>query len=193
MIKQAFTEQYWNSTETIDTPTIVFTQMEFNFGLFFGLAVAMYEATLVADQSPFDQWMETGHFNGGFGITELAGLNLFVHQGQCISCHAGPELTAASVRNAQGGKNLIRATHLVSGTALHDNGFYNIAVTPTTDDIGRGGADLFGQPLAFSRQALFARSDIVPNPTPIPFPIIGNDHIPAQDGDIKVCEDTNDQ
>ena len=191
MIKQAFTEQYWNSTETIDTPTIVFTQMEFNFGLFFGLAVAMYEATLVADQSPFDQWMETGYFNGGFGTTELAGLNLFVHQGQCISCHAGPELTAASVRNAQGGKNLIRATRLVSGTALHDNGFYNIAVTPTTDDIGRGGADLFGQPLAFSRQALFARPDIVQNPRPILFPILGNDHIPAQDGDIEVCEDTN--
>ena len=102
MIKQAFTEQYWNSTETIDTPTIVFTQMEFNFGLFFGLAVAMYESTLVADQSPFDQWMETGHFNGGFGKTELAGLNLFVNQGQCISCHAGPELTAASVRECAG-------------------------------------------------------------------------------------------
>jgi cytochrome c peroxidase len=191
MIKAAFTEQYWNSTETIDTPNIVFTQMEFNFGLFFGLAVAMYEATLVADQSPFDQWMETGHFNSGFGAAELAGLNLFVHQGQCISCHAGPELTAASVRNAQGGKNLIRATHLVSGTALHDNGFYNVAVTPTTDDLGRGGADLFGQPLAFARQALFARSDTGQNTVPINFPIIGNDHIPAQDGDSAVCTDTN--
>jgi cytochrome c peroxidase len=185
MIKQAFAEQYWNSTETIDTPNIMFTQMEFNFGLFFGLAVAMYEATLVADHSPFDQWMESGYFNSGFGATELAGLNLFIHQGQCISCHAGPELTAASVRNAQDGKNLIRATRLVSGTALHDNGFYNIAVTPTTDDIGRGGADLFGQPLAFSRQALFFRS----NPASISFPIIGNDHIPAQDG--VICQGSN--
>jgi cytochrome c peroxidase len=187
MIKQAFTEQYWNSTETIDTPTIVFTQMEFNFGLFFGLAVAMYEATLVADQSPFDQWMETGYFNGGFGVTELAGLNLFVHQGQCISCHSGPELTAASVRNAQGGKNLIRATHLVSGTALHDNGFYNIAVTPTTDDIGRGGADLFGQPLAFARQALFDRPDPDTGQpiSPINFPIIGNEDIPDEDIQLR--------
>jgi cytochrome c peroxidase len=189
MIKKTFAEQYWNSTEPIETPNVVFTQMEFNFGLFFGLSVALYEATLVADYSPFDQWMETGHFNGGFGKTELAGLNLFVNEGQCIHCHAGPELTAASVRNAQSGKHLIRAKQMTTGNALYDNGFYNIAVTPTTDDIGRGGADIFGQPLAFARQALFDRLAIAKSH----FPILGNDHIPAQDEDSgsPVCDDTN--
>ena len=55
MIKKAFAEQYWNSTERIPLPSIPsgteeFTQMEANFGLFFGLAVALYESTLVADQ-----------------------------------------------------------------------------------------------------------------------------------------------
>ena len=193
MIKKAFAEQYWNSSERIPLPSIPnyrkFTQMESNFGLFFGLAVALYESTLVADQTPFDQWMETGHFNGGFGKKELAGLNLFVNQGQCISCHAGPELTKASVREAQGGKNLIRAMAMAEGTALYDNGFYNIAVTPTTDDLGRGGPDPFGQPLAFARQALFDRLGIAT----IHFPILGNDHIPAKDEDLgsPVCEDTN--
>jgi len=189
MIKQAFAEQYWNSTEPVETADVVFTQMEFNFGLFFGLAVAMYESTLVADQSPFDRWMETGRFNSGFGKNELAGLNLFVNEGQCISCHAGPELTAASVRNAQGGKNLIRAMRMATGNALYDNGFYNIAVTPTTDDIGRGGTDLFDKPLAFARQALFDRLAIGKSN----FPILGNDHIPAQDEDLgaPVCADTN--
>jgi hypothetical protein len=58
MIKKAFAEQYWNSTEPIPLPSIpsgteVFTQMEANFGLFFGLAVALHESTLVADHSPF--------------------------------------------------------------------------------------------------------------------------------------------
>ena len=164
--------------------------MEANFGLFFGLSVALYESTLVADQTPFDQWMETGRFNGGFGKRALAGLNLFVNQGQCISCHAGPELTKASVREAQGGKNLIRAMAMAEGTSLYDNGFYNISVTPTTDDIGRGGLDPFNaQPLAFARQALFDRLGIAT----IHFPILGNDQIPAKDEDLgsPVCEDAN--
>ena len=194
MIKKAFAEQYWNSTERIPLPSIPsgteeFTQMEANFGLFFGLAVALYESTLVADQSPFDQWMETGRFNRGFGKTALAGLNLFVNQGQCIRCHAGPELTKASVREAQGGTNLIRAMVMAEGTSLYDNGFYNISVTPTTDDIGRGDLDPFGQPVAFARQALFDRLGIAP----IDFPILGNDQIPAKDEDLgsPVCEDAN--
>lgn len=184
MIKKAFSEQYWESDEPIETPNIVFTQMEFNFGLFFGLSVALYQSTLVADQTPFDQWMETGYLNGSFDKKALAGLNLFVNQGQCMSCHAGPELTTASVRHAQDEQNLIRA-----GTALYDNGFYNIGVTPTTDDIGRGGADSFGQPLAFARQALFDRLGVAM----IDFPILGNEAIAAtaDDSGAPVCDDIN--
>jgi cytochrome c peroxidase len=193
MIKKAFDEQYWNSTETQTLPSTPspteFSQMEVNFGFFFGLAIALYESTLVADQTPFDRWMETGRFNRHFGKQELAGLNLFVNEGQCIKCHAGPELTAASVRQAQGEQKLIRAMAMAQGTALYDNGFYNIGVTPTTDDIGRGDSDLFVQPLAFSRQALFDRLGIAP----LDFPLLGNDHIPARDEDlgVAVCADTN--
>lgn len=163
--------------------------MEANFGLFFGLALAIYESTLVADRTPFDRWMETGRFNRGFDKTALAGLNLFVNQGQCISCHAGPELTKASVRSAQDEKNLIRAMVMADGMSLYDNGFYNTSVTPTTDDLGRGGVGAFGRPLAFSRQALFARLGIAESDTPI----LGNDHIPATDENLgsAVCDDTN--
>lgn len=184
MIKKAFSNQYWESDEPIETPNIVFTQMEFNFGLFFGLSVALYQSTLVADQTPFDQWMETGDLNGSFDKKGLAGLNLFVNQGQCMGCHAGPELTTASVRHAQDEQNLIRA-----GTTLYDNGFYNIGVTPTTDDIGRGGADSFGQPLAFARQALFDRLGVAM----IDFPILGNEAIAAtaDDSGASVCDDIN--
>lgn len=133
--------------------------------------------------------METGRFNRRFGKTALVGLNLFVNEGQCIKCHAGPELTKASVRSAQGGTNLIRAMSMAQGASLYDNGFYNISVTPTTDDIGRGDVDLLGQPLAFARQALFDRLGIAK----IDFPIFGNDHLPAMDEDLgsPVCEEAN--
>ena len=197
MIKKAFVGSYWNSTELTELPSTPaparFTQMEVNFGFFFGLAIAMYESTLVADRTPFDEWMETGHFNHGFHKKELAGLNVFVNEGRCMHCHAGPELTNASVRSAENGQNLIRAMAMAKGTALYDNGFYNLGVTPTTDDIGRGDVDIFGQPLAFARQALFDRlSSSIGTPT-MSFPILGNEHISAKDEDhgLPVCDDVN--
>ena len=192
MIKRAFHDRYWNSTERIVLPRPSapdFTQMEANFALFFGLAIALYESTLVADVTPFDLWMETGYFNHGFGRKELAGLNLFANEGKCIDCHAGPELTKASVRHSQGVKSAIKAMTMAQGTSIYDSGFYNIGVTPTTDDRGRGGNDLNGYPLSFSRQALFDRLELLQ----MNFPIFGNDHIPAKDEDLgaAVCEDTN--
>jgi cytochrome c peroxidase len=172
------------------TPTAegIFTQMEANFALYMGLSVMMYESTLVADQTPFDKWMETGNFNDSFNADALAGLNLFVGKGNCVACHGGPELTKATVRNAQNGKNLIEPRQMAQGTALYDNGFYNIGVVPTTDDLGRGGKDLNGRPLAFSRQSLFQRVLGIQ----IPFPITGDNNIPAigEDGD-SVCTDPN--
>jgi hypothetical protein len=35
--------------------------------------------------------------------------------------------------------------------AMYDNGFYNIGVTPTSQDLGAGGEDPWGRPLSFSR------------------------------------------
>ena len=35
-----------------------FKQMEANFSLFFGLAVEIYERTLISDRTPFDRFME---------------------------------------------------------------------------------------------------------------------------------------
>lgn len=193
LIKKAFIDQYWNSTDLVTLPgtssDTQFTQMEVNFSLFFGLAVLVYQSTLVADRTPFDQWMESGRFNREFDKDALAGLNLFVNQGKCIRCHSGPELTAASVRNTQGGKNMIRAMPMAQGAALYDNGFYNTSVTPSTDDAGRGDLNINDQPLASARQALFDRLGI----DTIEFPILGNDSIPARDEDtgMPVCADRN--
>ena len=78
MIQAAFQPQYWNNTtqhlEFVNpadpslglkvvagpaTPgnTNQFTQMEANFSLFFGLAVQLYEATLISGESPFDAFL----------------------------------------------------------------------------------------------------------------------------------------
>ena len=79
MIQAAFQPQYWsNTTQHLEfvnpadpslglqivagpaTPgnTNQFTQMEANFSLFFGLAVQLYEATLVSGETPFDAFLE---------------------------------------------------------------------------------------------------------------------------------------
>lgn len=195
MIKKAFVGKYWNSPITIPTPIGELSHMEANFGFYFGLAVGLYETTLVADETSFDRWMETGSFHEGFGKSELAGLNLFAGEGRCIHCHAGPELTTASVRNTKGGEHVIGAKAMKRGVALYDKGFFNIGITPTTDELGRGDLGVPpDSPAAFSRQALFARlADQLPGVSPIPFPIVGNDRIPARDEDLglPVCRDKN--
>jgi cytochrome c peroxidase len=44
--------------ETCPAGTNDYSQMEYNFSLFWGVAIQMYESTLVADQTPFDKYME---------------------------------------------------------------------------------------------------------------------------------------
>jgi cytochrome c peroxidase len=44
--------------ETCPSGTQDYTQMEYNFSLFWGVAIQMYESTLIADQTPFDKHME---------------------------------------------------------------------------------------------------------------------------------------
>ena len=171
----------------------VYSLSEANFALFYGLAVMIYEATLVADYSAFDQWMmysSSGEDTERFSALEKAGLDVFVNKGKCVNCHGGPEMTNASVRNAQGGGNMIEP--MIMGDkrpGMYDNGFYNIGVTPTFEDVGRGGNDPFGsprkpQPLAFTRQFVFHAEDIMK----IPFPIIGNP-IPNLHCDSSVTPD----
>ncbi|MBZ5490021.1 MAG: hypothetical protein LAO76_03700 [Acidobacteriia bacterium] len=44
--------------ETCPAGTSDYSLMEYNFSLFWGVAVQMYESTLVADQTPFDKYLE---------------------------------------------------------------------------------------------------------------------------------------
>jgi cytochrome c peroxidase len=154
MIEAAFKKEWWRSNRIIridpadnsrtevdkkpdrDPTTQEYTLMEYNFPLFFGLAVQMYEATLVSDNTPFDQFRE-GNTNA-LTAQQQQGLQVFLNSG-CIFCHSGPEFTAASVSNVQTRARLTRSP--APGNPIEDTGFFNIGVTPTQEDIAVGAED----------------------------------------------------
>jgi len=132
LIQTAFQPEFWDSTHVFTlnaaglpvegaarppASNTEYTMMEINFSLFFGLAVQAYEATLIADDSRFDQFVgAVNPYNRATGVKtgvavpgnpaaltaqEKAGMNIFFGKGLCFNCHAGPELTLAGV-NALG-------------------------------------------------------------------------------------------
>ena len=179
LIQQAFNPEYWIASTPITlssavmaneqltgmslirelsqsvVPDASFNQMEANFSLFFGLSVQLYEATLVANDSPVDQYFDCLNAacpagKGTLTPDQLAGLAIFTGPGKCITCHGGPELTNASVRNVTN-ERLERMHMGDGGIAVYDNGFYNIGTRLTADDVGVGGSDPFGNPLSETR------------------------------------------
>jgi cytochrome c peroxidase len=160
MIKDAFNNNLWDSIQI--TPS-GHTQMEANFSLYWGLAIQLYEATLVSDQTPFDRFL--GGDRTALTQQQQDGFNLFFGAGGCSACHIGTEQTNASVRFAAFVTNSFHALMetMAVGTGqqiIYDNGYNNTAVRPTGDDIGRGGNapftnSLTGQPfpLAYSMLA----------------------------------------
>lgn len=112
-----------------------FTLIDYNFPLFFGLAIQMYESTLVSDNTPYDR------FAAGTGVLtaqQQQGLNIFLNNG-CIFCHSGAEFTAASVANVQKNGRLTRSP--APGNPIEDTGFFGIGVRPNQEDIGVGAQD----------------------------------------------------
>jgi cytochrome c peroxidase len=106
LIQNAFQDRWWNSDFVVDTGQIVvgqgkpvdagqFTLMESNFSLFLGLAIQMYESTLVSDDSPFDRFREGDE--GALTDQQKEGLDIFLGDAACIECHGGPEFTEAAV------------------------------------------------------------------------------------------------
>lgn len=55
-----------------------------------GLAIAAYERTLLANQSPFQRWLRGD--DEAMGPAEVRGAELFFGEAQCVSCHTGPAL-----------------------------------------------------------------------------------------------------
>ena len=148
LIRAALQPAYWNSQAVIDADGRViidagrparpgeFSQMAYNFGLFFGLAIQAYEATLVSDDTPVDRFLAGDA--GALTDIQQQGLNEFRAGGsQCTQCHQGPELSAAGITTAS-------RANAVDPRAI---GFFRTAVSALEDDPGAAGVDAFGSPL----------------------------------------------
>jgi cytochrome c peroxidase len=162
LVEAAFRPEFWSNGALEPIPG--YSQIEANFSLFFGLALQLYQATLVSDQTPFDAWL-AGDFNA-MSPSAVTGMFLFDNEARCNACHGGPLLTNATVLRLLLADPEIDPEGLIEtmqmgdgGLANYDGGFYNIAVTPTAEDLGRGGTAPFlltdgatPMPLSFSRQ-----------------------------------------
>jgi len=170
LIKLAFQPRYWDSpgqhvTLAGGTATVVaapadpanpdqYTQMEANFSLFFGLAIQLYEATLVSDDSKFDR---VARGLATFTPEEQDGFGTFTGAGECNLCHIGNLFTAHTVSLIRAGlppqgpgflpAAAVEPMGMAQGIALYDAGIYNLGATRTTDDVGRGADSPFLNPV----------------------------------------------
>jgi cytochrome c peroxidase len=150
LIKQAFQPDWWNS----DTPVAGakgqdYSLMAYNFSLFWGLAIQSYEATLVSDRTPADNFFR-GDTNA-MSPAAVRGLNVFQTTGKCTECHNGPALTEATTLNVADPEE--GPVELDKAGQWTDTGFLNIGVRPTKDDPGIGGVDgtLAQNPLSIAK------------------------------------------
>ncbi|HGA2318989.1 TPA: cytochrome-c peroxidase [Pseudomonas putida] len=151
LIKNAFQPRLWNATQQVSLGGEPYTQIEANFPLFFGLAIQMYESTLISDQAPLDAYLQGDHT--AMNAQQVQGMNLFLGKGKCVACHGGAELTNAGSRLLFQPRERIERMVMADGlTTLYDNGFYNTGVRPTSEDLALGGSDAWGNPLSFTRQ-----------------------------------------
>jgi cytochrome c peroxidase len=164
LIQRAFQPQWWSdTTDYVDgngnfapgvstTDTNYYNQMEYNFSMFWGLAIQAYEATLVSDNTPFDQFMAGNRA----AMSSLAqqGLNIFTGKGHCADCHNGPEFTDAAVSAIQSRGVIERVNAANGGSYVRDTGFRNLGVRLTSDDPGQAGGDgITGAPLSVAQMA----------------------------------------
>lgn len=166
LIENAFQNEWWDSTARFDEDcqptdsTGEYSQMECNFSLLWGLAIQMYEGTLVSDDSPYDNFRE-GQYDA-LTQAQLNGFAVFMdmNQGRCIACHNGPEFTAASVASLTAPRTSLLEEGLIENMrmgdgegAFYDNAFYNLGVRAAAEDVGIGGTDPWGRPLSHTRLA----------------------------------------
>jgi cytochrome c peroxidase len=99
------------------------------FSRVWGQAIQAYESTLIPDQTPLDRFLAGD--SKALSDSQKKGLSIFNGKGHCTKCHAGAELSDASVSFAQ-------QNGLINEDG-GDQGFHNIGVRPTAEDLGRGG------------------------------------------------------
>ena len=112
------------------------------FSRIFGQAVQAYEATLIPDQTPLDRYL--GGNPSALTSAQVKGLGLFTSgKTGCTRCHAGPELSDATL----GAYQNLGALNGDGG----DQGFHNLGVRPTSEDPGRAGTGPLGVSFSVSQ------------------------------------------
>jgi cytochrome c peroxidase len=151
LIQQAFKQEWWNSDVRIDLGGDNFSQLEANFSFIWGVAIMLYEAELVSDEAPIDDFLKGD--STALTSDQKQGMKIFMNEGKCINCHSGANFTNATTRYVRN-EMINRMLMGDNNKAIYDEGFYNIGVRRTAHDLGLGGVDDFGNPLSFSRQAV---------------------------------------
>lgn len=182
LVQQAFHPRFWSSiargpygrpaTGARGVMSQPYSQVEANFGLFFGLALQAYQSTLVSDDAPFDR---SARDAAGLPVeltaSQLRGLQLF-RTAHCALCHIGPAFTSAAVdtnaalvssqpqafgdrvfRNTTS-RNVVTRLAGLKGFGFVDTGFAATGVGRDEWDRGLAGQDEAGHDLALAAQYL---------------------------------------
>jgi cytochrome c peroxidase len=178
MIRQAFAPKYWAAAghyRRVNGALVEdesgYTQMETNMSMFWGVAVMLYEATLISDRSEFDSLLASGDItmpncNTSANVDPLLarGCKIFfrfpfgtpadgVRGAGCSACHAGTDtFSEGAVQAGRQFRPLLQVTDIDNVIATRDLGFSNLGPRQTGYDLGLGATDPYGNPLAFGRQ-----------------------------------------
>jgi cytochrome c peroxidase len=178
LIRQAFAPRYWAASGryrrvagALVPDEAGFTQMETNMSMFWGIAIMLYEATLISDQSEFDTLVASGDIsfpncNTSANVDPLLarGCKIFfrfpfgtpadgVRGAGCSACHAGTDTFSEGAVQAGGNyRPLLQVTDINNVVSTRDLGFSNIGPRPASYDRALGASDPYGNPLAFGRQ-----------------------------------------
>ena len=172
LIQRGFNPQWWKSALPVAINGKSYSQTEANFSLFWGLAVKAYLESLIADQTPADDYLAGNQsalsasavhgleiFSSFEGVapdpTDPTGtrtINVTLSTGapadaRCITCHGGAAMTNATTGNAHD-QRLERMTLRNGSCAIYDQGSINTGVRAPTDDPGLNNSDPFGNSFA---------------------------------------------
>ena len=113
LIRKAFRPKWWDSNKLVTLNARTYSLMQANFSLFFGISIMLYEATLVADRSPMDQYAGSRTF-------DLATGNLVSHNPALLDAVVN-RLAAQGIRiPVVGGSRAVTRADILTGLDLFE-------------------------------------------------------------------------
>ena len=99
MVYAAFQDKYVSNMPAGDTGLTV---EQANFSLYWGIALNLYQATLVSDDSPWDRYMRGDR--RAVSASAKRGHEVFNGEGACYHCHRDAETSNAAITNGGNSK-----------------------------------------------------------------------------------------